>query len=178
MIKIKKDNIPIIFFEANTFKRGFDEKVDLIRTADYRRRVHDEYPIPYCVTLASFACELYIKFLVCLHEAEQFPNKTEVEIPKSHDLSDLIGKLDSKYQNEIFKSILRKKVDNISVAFVEWRYIYESNDNEKGFIYDDIKELIEKLYEISIDKMRHTNIVFKDVNTIKTSMKGTEKVSN
>lgn len=106
--EIKKANVLMIFFEANTFKKEFNRKVIEFRSKEFQRRVHDEYPIPYCITLAAFACELFIKFLLGVREIKNDQNAEIIRIHKGHNLKFLYSKLPSEYKKSILNKIDEK----------------------------------------------------------------------
>lgn len=153
----------MIFFEANTFKKEFIRKVCEVRTEDYKRSTHDEYPIPYCITLASFACELFIKFLIGVSKIKEDNEVESIGIPKGHDLKKLHDELSVEYKKLILDKIEKKTLTRIlernANSFMESRYIYESNKNSVVFNYDDIKRLINVLYEIAY---REKNSIYFD----------------
>ena len=110
------------------------------------------YIIPAIVN-AAFSCEIFIKLLL-QHEGE--------DIHRIHKLNDLYAKLSQDTQVELKKKTIfrygkwsdiwgRPYLEQISNAFVEWRYSYEhdwtksaSMQIETGFLVafkDSLKEL-------------------------------------
>ena len=176
--EIKKANVLMIFFEANTFKKEFNRKVTEFRSKEFHRSVHDEYPIPYCITLAAFACELFIKFLIGVREIKNDQNAEMIRIPKGHNLNFLYSKLPIEYQESILKKIDEQKLKEIVArnadSFMEWRYIYEAKEDSVIFTYDHIKQLIDVSYEIS-DKEKN-NTFFDADKATDVVMEGTEEL--
>lgn len=80
----------------------------------------------------SFACEIYLKLLLCINGEE---------IAKVHTLGSLFSKLDNSNQCKIIDKIYGKHEDEqivefklnleqVSDAFEKWRYIYEECDKK------------------------------------------------
>lgn len=155
-MQIKKSNVLMIFFEANTFKKEFKHKVNEVRTEKYRKYVKDEFPIPYCVTLASFACELFIKFLICVSGIQEDETVNSIDIPRGHDLQKLYNQLPDRYKKIVLDKIEKETLNNIlkrnADAFMKWSYIYESRESSIVFNYDYINKFMDVLYEIANKK--------------------------
>lgn len=176
-IEIKKSNVLIIYFEANTFKKEFNRKVREYISQEYRNNVNDEQAIPYCITLASFACELFLKFLIGVNQIKNMKSAEKVEIPRKHNLKSLYIQLPSEFQDAILKKIpkdrLKKILERNSNSFMEWRYIYECSKEEIIFNYDYIKQLMDVLYEFA-NKVKD-DINFDTNKSTKLKMKGTTR---
>jgi len=132
---IFKGNILNIYFEANAFKNSFKCKLNEIKDKKYQAKEHDEQPVPLCVTLLAFACELYMKFLICMQELELDKEAAYVRTVRGHKLNDLFGELNSDNQNQILNLLSIKKekfeeeLEKFSNDFITWRYIYESDED-------------------------------------------------
>ncbi|WP_456095625.1 hypothetical protein [Peptostreptococcus sp.] len=175
-IEIKKSNVLMIYFEANTFKKEFNRKVREYRSQEYSNNVKDELAIPYCITLASFACELFLKFLIGVNQIKNMKSAEKVEVPRKHNLESLYIQLPSEFKDAILKKIPKDRLEEIlernSNSFMDWRYIYECSKEEIIFNYDYIKQLIDVLYEFA-NKVKD-DICFEANKSTKLEMKGTE----
>ena len=93
-----------------------------LATLPIRNGILDPSTIPAIVLLA-FACEVYIKFIAGLK------NK---KVNKNHSLSDLFRDLPIEIQVEISNFTNTKNFESaladISLTFIDWRYIYEKSD--------------------------------------------------
>ena len=136
--------------QANNFKNAA-ERCDEMRPLP--NGTVEWLPIPYCVN-ASFACELYLKFIL---DAEK------IERGKTHYLNDLFYLLPNKIQDDVKKRVendFKKMNENVGFEtclmksgkmFVDWRYLHEKiaelkeNENITGNIAF-MKSLLNSLY--------------------------------
>ncbi len=72
----------------------------------------------------AFACEVYLKSLLYF---------SDISFKKKHELKELFDLLPEKYKESIMRLTLAEcgswddySLDNISNAFIEWRYSYET----------------------------------------------------
>ena len=101
---------------------------------------HDTADISWYTTPAAvnsaFACEVYLKALLNFYDIEQ---------PKKHKLRDLYDLLPEKEREFVKGSTINQTgrwtnlwgcelLDNISEAFVKWRYIFERDWNKEGSV--------------------------------------------
>ena len=97
----------------------FSESADLLLAMDHkemRLEVNERYFTPAIVCI-SFSCELYLKVLLLYYE---------IDIAKTHKLSDLYAKLPDETKNKIkFDAIILQELSNY---FVDRRYLYENNE--------------------------------------------------
>lgn len=97
----------------------FSESADLLLAMDHkemRLEVSERYFTPAIVCI-SFSYELYLKVLLLYYE---------IDIAKTHKLSDLYDKLPDETRNKIkFDVAILKELSNY---FVDKRYLYENNE--------------------------------------------------
>jgi len=80
-------------------------------------------PIVPAVVCQAFAIELYLKALLTLEKGKA----------TGHKLSDLFGELSAEMQSKVWTSLSLSEIDfkhrlkADSSAFVEWRYVFESD---------------------------------------------------
>ncbi len=168
---IKKSNVLIIYFEANTFNNEFNAKLKTVY--DNLGKPSDEYPIAYLATLASFACELYIKFLYAVDQIKSNPQSCCIDVIRGHDLHFLLNQLNEK--DEIVKSPLLcdydvdKMLSENSNDFEIWRYIYEKTDSMRVEI-DFLRDFLSALSNHSKDIVNNDNIYFESDNATAFAM--------
>lgn len=139
------------FDEFEAFRTGcqFSDCADFIQKQTQNDPLSGSYPV---IINASFACEVFLKLLL---------HFSGLSVEKTHNLKDLFKKLPTDMQSEIKQAMLLQYgywcdvwnfeyLDNISNAFVTWRYMYEhdwsksaSMQIETGFLFalkDALKE--------------------------------------
>ena len=168
-ITIKKTNIPVMYFEANTFKNAYDEKIMQIHS---NKVSNTEYPIPYCITMATFACELYLKFILSFSQVCQNDNIEKVNITKTHRLDHLYDQLADEYKKKINKQINENSIKTLSNTFTEWRYVFESEELHKLFDETNLNNLLNALYEIAYKAYQAYDNPLVSNDTIELSMYG------
>lgn len=104
-------------------------------TADIER-----YTIPSIVN-SAFACEVYLKALLLYHG---IPYKKLLKSKKWHETKELYGVLPDNLKDRIRLTVMNNYggiwedafgydlLDNISNAFLDWRYIYEGKETRNG----------------------------------------------
>lgn len=116
-----------MYTTARQFKNAINEEEILVM----KKGVFTNKIYPYIVNV-SFACEIYLKIIILLN-GENYG--------KIHNLKDLyvMSKVCSEFETYVIENTKnldikydKEKLDNdlnlISNAFVEWRYIFESED--------------------------------------------------
>lgn len=137
---------------------GFSDCADFCMKAEAPPPQFMLYITPAVVN-AAFACEVFLKLLLCFEK---------VEFGKSHRLEDLFKKLPDNAQRELkirtiakygrWENLFHQKyISLVSDAFQEWRYIYENDWSksavkqiEVGFVMafqNSLKELCRKRME-------------------------------
>ena len=114
----------------------------------------------------AFACEVYLKSLLYF---------SDISFKKKHELKELFDMLSEKYKESIMRLTLAEcgswddySLDNISNAFIEWRYPYETIEKkracmriETGFLValnNALRELCtNEFFGTSYDKYRRIN---------------------
>ena len=128
-----------ILQQADDFAEAFRRcsKGENLRKDEFNRMCADVVSIPAIVN-AAFACELYFKSML--------------EQPRVHKLKDLYEQLDDetrlRLKNEFDKNFPKHPIYNfyvflndVSNAFVEWRYVFEESHTE-GFYGCYINEFL------------------------------------
>ena len=100
-------------------------------TARGDKMISKHYPF---LVNKSFACEVYLKFLLGDFKIDF----SDLKGKNGHNLSKLYDKLPINVKNELLKFLQSKgtqtneklltKLNSVSQAFIEWRYIYENFD--------------------------------------------------
>ncbi len=109
---------------------AFCECADIVMEKSTNKQiVIGDYDIPAGVN-SAFACEVFLKAILKLKQ---------IDYKKEHDLKTLFSLLPTKIYNEVKSGTANnfggmwvnafgvEFIDNVSKAFVEWRYIYEHN---------------------------------------------------
>ena len=135
--KIEQIDIADDFYEA--YKRCFEGKNP--HKDEHGRIVRDIVAIPGFVN-GLFACELYFKWLLDIDD-----KVNEIKARKSHNIKELFDLLDESIKNELkendYKSDynLEDLLSKIGKGFVEWRYIFEDENENFGeqspFLYTE-----------------------------------------
>ena len=114
----------------------------------------------------SFACEIYLK-IILLENNIDFKDLKGIN---GHKISKLYSKTNSDFKSNLYDEMCLKnftniedKIENISEAFINWRYIYEKYEkiDPLDFMFLDelcnyldakAKELILKNYNYDVNK--------------------------
>ena len=109
---------------------AFSDCADIvIEKATNKQIVIGVYDIPAGVN-SAFACEVFLKAMLSINQ---------IHYEKAHDLKTLFNLLPQKVHDYVksetmdnfggmwFNAFGLEYIDNVSKAFVEWRYIYEHN---------------------------------------------------
>lgn len=152
-IEIKKENVLIIFFEANSFMDAYTTKKCSLGKSP------NEIGQPCCIVLLSFACELYLKLLYCLEKIENDNSIEDIKMEKEHKLDVLFERLSSNLKKMIAEKAkisvdeILTKLDKHKNDFIEWRYIFEKDENNFDCSIQFLEYIVGIIYEISKHKV-------------------------
>lgn len=168
-INIRKENVLIMYFEANSFMNLYNDKKEQLRST--LGKESNEISQPCCIVLLSFACELYLKTLFCIEKIEENNNVSDISMEKGHELNNLFVRLSNNLKQIISERLnytveqLENELENHKNDFVKWRYIFEIKSDEFQCNISFLERIAHILCEISkskVDKIefRANNISF------------------
>lgn len=139
---------------VNEFKSQLTSNITLMKTDSsvIHKHIENVYTLVPIIVNRAFLCELILKYLI----DNQVPKGNIPKGRDGHKLGKLFTLLNDSQRNSINASIkdqlnideteFNTKLENVSNAFIEWRYIFESSGEISLSFLDSFTKTLKSVY--------------------------------